>query len=253
VIAREYLKPGKDGSPHEKTEGAFVHTLAQAKVTDHYYALTSLSGPTRALFLSSYPSFAALAEERRKVDSNPVLAAALDHANIADGDLLTQSDSSVWLRRDDLSLNPGFRVGARYDEISQFVVRPGHYQEWEELVKLVIDGYKKGVPEAHWGTYEEAYGSPGGVFLVITTLRSAAEIDNDFASGKKFTEAMGEEGMKRLEQLEASCVESRQTNLFLIAPKMSYPTDTMVEADPEFWKPKPAVVKSPAAAKPTAP
>jgi hypothetical protein len=50
TITREFTKPGKDGSPHEKTEGAFVHAMSQYKATDHYYAVTSLSGPSRALF-----------------------------------------------------------------------------------------------------------------------------------------------------------------------------------------------------------
>jgi hypothetical protein len=239
VITREFTKPGKDGSPHQKTEGAFVHAMAQYKATDHYYAVTSLSGPSRALFLSSYPSFAALEAERKSVDGNAPLAAALDSANIADGDLLSSTESSMWVQREDLSLNPGFRVGSRIEEITQFRIKPGHFKEWEDLVKLVLDGYKKGIPDAHWGAYEEAYGSPGGGFLIIVTMKSAAEIDANFAAGKKFEEAMGEDGMKKMALLMASCVESEQTNLFRIDPKMSYPTDEMVQADPGFWKVKP--------------
>ena len=239
LITREFTKPGKDGSPHQKTEGAFVHAMSQYKATDHYYAVTSLSGPSRALFLSSYPSFAALEAERKSVDSNAPLAAALDSANIADGDLLSSTESSLWVQREDLSLNPGFRVGSRIEEITQFRIKPGHFKEWEDLVKLVLDGYKKGIPDAHWGAYEEAYGSPGGGFLIIVTMKSAAEIDANFAAGKKFEEAMGEDGMKKMALLEASCVESEQTNLFRIDPKMSYPTDEMVQADPSFWKAKP--------------
>jgi len=239
VIVREFTKPGKDGSAHEKTEGAYVHAMTQYNATDHYIAMTSLSGPSRALFMSSYPSFDAWQTERKAIGSNTALTDALDSANLADGDLLSLTESSTWVRRNDLSLNPGFRVGARLEEIEQFFIRPGHEHEWEELVKLVLAGYKKGVPDAHWGTYQEAYGTPGGGFLVITTLKSAAEIDANFASGKKFEEAMGEAGMKKLEELEASCVESRQTNLFLLAPKMSYPPEPLVKADPDFWKPKP--------------
>jgi hypothetical protein len=239
VITREFTKPGKDGAPHQKTEGVFVHAMAQYKATDHYYAVTSLSGPSRALFLSSYPSFAALEAERKSVDSNAPLAAALDSANIADGDLLSSTESSMWVQREDLSLNPGFRVGSRIEEITQFRIKPGHFKEWEELVKLVLEGYKKGIPDAHWGAYEEAYGSPGGGFLIIVTMKSAAEIDANFAAGKKFEEEMGEDGMKKMAQLEASCVQSEQTNLFRIDPKMSYPADEMVQADPSFWKAKP--------------
>jgi hypothetical protein len=239
TITREFTKPGKDGSSHQKTEGAFVHAMAQYKAADHYYAVTSLSGPSRALFLSSYPSFAALESTHKSVESNAPLSAALDSANIADGDLLSSTESSMWVQREDLSLNPGFRVGSRIEEITQFRIKPGHFKEWEDLVKLVLEGYKKGIPDAHWGAYEEAYGSPGGGFLIIVTMKSAAEIDANFAAGKKFEEAMGEDGMKKMAQLEASCVESEQTNLFRIDPKMSYPTDEMVQADPGFWKGKP--------------
>ena len=239
VITREFTKPGKDGSPHQKTEGAFVHAMAQYKATDHYYAVTSLSGPSRALFLSSYASFAALEAEHKSIDSNAALSAALDSANIADGDMLSATETSMWVQREDLSLNSGYRVGARLEEITQFRIKPGHMKEWEDLVKLVMEGYKKGIPDAHWGMYQEAYGSPGGGFLVIITMKSASEIDTNFADGKKFADAMGEEDMKKMAQLEASCVESEQTNLFRIDPKMSYPSDEMVQAEPAFWNVKP--------------
>jgi hypothetical protein len=206
----------------------------------HYYAAVSLSGPSRVLFMSFYSSFAAIEEEHKRMASDVTLSAALDRANVADGDLLTESDSSMWVRRDDLSLNPGFRAGSHLIEISLFHVRPGHYKEWEELAKLVIDGYKKGVPDAHWGAYEEAYGVPGSGFLIITSMKSASEIDGEFASDKQFEAAMGEDGMKKMQELEAACVESRQTNLFVLDPKMSNPPEAILKADPDFWKVKPS-------------
>ncbi len=236
VVMREYTKPGKDGAAHQKTEGAYHQAHKAGNGTPRYYAVTSISGQSRALFLSSYPNFAAWEAERKSVDSNASLSASLDRANEADGDLLSETDSSVWMLRDDLSLNTGFRVGSRLMEISTYEVKPGHGQEWEELVKLVIDGYKKGVPDAHWGMYEEAYGSPGGRYAVLTTLKSATDIDTNFASGKKFEDAMGEDGMKKMRDLEASCVASYQNNLFVIDPKMSYPPDAFIKAEPDFWK-----------------
>jgi hypothetical protein len=58
VIDREYLKPGRDGAAHEAAEGAFLSAMAASKTpTPHYYAAVSVSGPSRALFLYSYPSF----------------------------------------------------------------------------------------------------------------------------------------------------------------------------------------------------
>ena len=186
--------------------------------------------------LSYFPSFTAWEAEHKSVDSNAALSAALDRANQADGDLLSETDATVLVRRDDLSLNPGHRIGSRLLEISQYAVKPGHRKEWEDLVKMVIDGYKKGVPEAHWVMYEEAYGTPGNRFVVITSVRSGEELDAEFASGKKFEDAMGEDGMKKMRDLEASCMESEQSNLFAIDPKMSYPPDALVKAEPDFWK-----------------
>jgi hypothetical protein len=235
VISREYTKPGKDGAPHQAVEGVYPKAFAGSK-GNHYYAAVSVSGPSRALFFHGYDSFAEWAAERMTAVT-PAMADTLDRTNAADGDLLSSKDYSVWTKRDDLSLNPGFRVGSRMEEIMQFFIRPGHTQEWEQLVKMVIEGYKKGVPGSHWGVYQMAYGTPGGAFLVIITHKSAAELDAAEADSKKFEEAMGADGIKKLDELEAACVESRQSNLFVIDPKMSNPPEAFVKAEPAFWKP----------------
>jgi hypothetical protein len=236
-ITREYVKPYKE-SAHMKTESAYADAAAKNNSAIHYIASTSLSGSPRALFMASFDSFAAVEAAHRADGANAALTADTDRINAEDAELLTSTDTSTWMRRDDLSLNPGFRTGAHLYQIGSFVVKPGHMSEWEELVKLVIAGYKKGVPEAHWGAYQGLYGQTTGTFLIITTIKSGAEIDSNFASDPKFMEAMGPEGMKKLETLEASCLESRQENMFMIQPSMSYPPDATVQANPEFWKKK---------------
>jgi hypothetical protein len=233
VISREYTKPGKDGAPHQAVEGAYPKALAAGKVPNHYYAAVSLSGPPRVLFFHGYDSYAEWADQRQGTD--PLLASTLARTTAADGDLLSSKDYSVWAKRDDLSLNPGFRVGARVEVIIQYRVRPGHAEEFEDLVKLYTQGYE-GVAGMHWGTYEEIYGSPGNTFLVIITHKSAAELDTEDENDKKFADALGAEGLKKLAALEASCLESKQADLFFIDPKMSYPNEKMLKADPEFWK-----------------
>src|SRR6516164_3611764 len=57
VIEREFLKPGKAGSAHAKTESAFVQAMTAAKWPTHYLAMDSLSGPSRSLFFLGNPSF----------------------------------------------------------------------------------------------------------------------------------------------------------------------------------------------------
>ena len=43
---------------HDRSESAFVHAFGEAKSPYHYFALDSLSGPSRSLFLFAYDSFA---------------------------------------------------------------------------------------------------------------------------------------------------------------------------------------------------
>jgi len=246
-IVREMLKPGKGGAMHEKTEGAYLSTLAAHKAPIHYLAMNSITGVDRALFFSGYPSFAAMEDERKAMGKMAGLMDALDHANVADGELLSETAESIWTRSDSMSYNAGNLKGKRYMEISQYFIKPGKGEEWEELVKLVKAAYMKGVPSASWSMYEEAYGTGGHAYLVLWPLSSMSDIDKNFASDKDFVAAMGKDGMKKLAELEAECVESTQTNLFSFSPKMSSPPQAWIDAEPDYWKaPKAAVAKAPA-------
>jgi hypothetical protein len=238
VIMREFLKPGRSGAVHEKSESAFVQAMTKAKFPTHYLAVTSLSGRSRALFLTGYDSFEAWEKDNQAIDKNKALSAALDHALMVDGDLLSDVDIAHM----------------RYFEVSLFQVKPGHRKEWGEIVKLVMAAYKN-IPDAHWATYEVAYGQQGNAtYVVFSALKSASEIDHAFTEDKDFVAAMGEEGMKKLSELENSAMESSMTNLFAFSPSMSYAPDEWVKADPEFWKPKAAAPmgapKKPAEEKP---
>ena len=133
----------------------------------------------------------------------------------------------------------------RYLEVSAYHVRPGHEREWNELVKMVKAAYEKAVPDAHWGTYEQVYGGEGGTFLVLTALKTLAEVDRGLQEDAQFAAAMGEEGMKKLNELIGASVESSQHQLFAFNPRMSYVPDEWIKSDPDFWKPK--TVTAPAA------
>ena len=94
-------------------------------------------------------------------------------------------------------------------------------------MKLVIAGYKK-LPDAHWATYYAVYGFPDTTYIIFNPMKSASEIDRNFAQGKDFEAAMGEDGMKKLAELTAATIESSQTQLFAVNPHMSYPADEWV-------------------------
>jgi hypothetical protein len=245
ALTREYTKPGKAGTVHDKAESAFVQAMARAKWPTHYIGMTSLSGKQRALFLTQYESFEAWEKDNQATAKNAALSASLDRASMADGELLDSMDQGVFVFNEELSLRPRPDLSPmRYLDISAYHVRPGRNKEWNDLVKMVKSAYEKAVPEAHWGVFAQSYGGEGGTYLVLTARKSLSEIDRSFMDGKQFQAAMGEDGMKKLDELVAVSIESSLHNLFAFNPRMSYVSDEWIKSD-DFWKPK--VVAMPAA------
>ncbi|MGO9210727.1 MAG: hypothetical protein ACLPXM_05505 [Terriglobales bacterium] len=246
VVFREVLKPGKSGMTHEKSESAFVQAFAKAKWPTHYFAADSLSGKPRALFFIGYDSFEAWEKDNLATQKNAKLAAELDHAGVVDGELLSESEGLVFAFNEKYSLRAKVDIAhMRYFEIGVYHVRPGHHHEWEEAVKLVKAAYEK-IPDVHWAAFQTVFGGEDESYAIIIPRKSLAEVDKGFGMGKEFAANMGEEGMKKLHELEASAIASTSSQLFQFNPRESYPPEAWVKADPDFWKPKPA--KAPAAA-----
>jgi len=250
VIGREYTKPGKSGAPHEKTESAFVQAMKRAKWPTHYLAVESLSGKSRALFLTGYDSFEAWEKDVNAQQKNATLSADLNRAWAADGELLSDTDGGVFRFNPDYSLRPAVDLPyMRYFEIARFQIKPGRDKEWDDGMKMVLAAYEK-IPGTSWACYASTYGSPDTTYIFFTPMKSASEIDQEMGQGKDFEAAMGAEGMKKLAELSAASIQESQSNLFIFNPRMSYPSDDWVKADPDFWSPKasaPAAAKKPAA------
>lgn len=244
-VIREFTKPGKGGSVHERSESAFVQAFARAKWPQHYFAASSVTGKPRVLFFVGYDSFDAWEKDSMAQQKNAALSAALDRATANDGDLLSEIDTSLLRYNEDQSLHVPVDIAhMRYFEVLLYRVRPGHSKEWEEIMKMVKDAYGKN-PDMHWADYDAVYGQEGDTHVFFLPMKSAKEIDDGPERDRKFVEAMGEDGMKKLSELEASSVEFYQSNLFQMTPSMSYPPEAWVKANPDFWKMKPAA-KAPA-------
>lgn len=236
VIMREFLKPGKSGLAHQKTESAFVQAFTNAKSPLHYFAMDSLSGKSRSLFFMGFDSFGDWGKADQAMMQNPTLAQAFDSAMLADGELLSSYDEGVFVYQPDKSVAAAVDIAhMRYMEITRIMVRPGHGADWDALAKMHDDIYRK-VPDAHWAMYKKTFGSySGGLYLAITPMRSLAEIDQRQADGKKAWDAVSAGDKKKFQDLEASTIESIEDNLFAFNPKISYPAESWVKADPSFW------------------
>lgn len=239
VIQREFLKPGKAGMTHNKSEHAFVQAMSSAHWPTHYIAMDSLSGPSRSNFLFGYPSVAAWGKDNADMQRNHTLAAAIDSASLADGELLSSYESVVLVRRDDLSLNTGKVAKMHFMEFTRFEILPGKEKQWEEAARMYMDGQKKADPKAHWAMYQLVYGlADSSVYLVLSPLETLAEVDQNMDNMKKLSDSIGPEAMKHFEELSAASIKTMQSNLFEMNPRSSYPPEAMVKADPEFWQTK---------------
>lgn len=239
-ITREFIKPGKNGAIHDKSETAFVQAAAHAKAPTHYFAVNSMSGDARALYVFGFDSFAAVQKDVEMTAANETLAAAFDKAALSDGELLSGIDDSYWVYNSELSYHAHRDLGRlRYLEISSYRVKPGHNSDWEQIVKMVKDTEDKIGSSAHWAIYDLTFGGAGDTHLVLTGRHGLDEIDQGFAEDKKFGEAMGMDGMKKFEELIAASIESSSHQLMAVNPRQSYPEDGWVKEDPTFWTPKP--------------
>lgn len=249
-ITREYTKPYKNGMAHDKSESAFVQAQTKAKFPAYYVALSSMSGKSRSLFLTPYDSFAEWEKDNKIVEKNPTLAAELEHDGIVDGELLDSVDSVVYTYEPDLSYKAHSDIiHARYMEISVFHVKPGHNHDWHTIAKMVKDAHDKAGDSSHWAMYSIAYGTDDGTYIALSSDTSMADIDTGYADYKKFSGALGEEGMKQLDKLFGETVDVSRSELFSINPKQSYVSEEWIKVDPDFWKPKSAAAP---AAKPAA-
>lgn len=239
IIQNEQIKPGENGAPHQKTESAFVRAFAAARWPQHYTGMESMTGKARCLFFISYDSFDAWQKNNDAVAKNATLSAALTAANVADGALVDAFETGAYIYREDQSLNAPVKIeDMRYFEISIFKVKPGHQKDWSDLVK-VYQKASEGKQGVHWVTYEKMYGTESGSrFIVVTPMKSLAEVDQEILNDKNIMGSMSADDLKKLGELNAVTLESVESHLFAISPKMSYPPDKWVQSDPAFWAPK---------------
>jgi len=239
-IQREWIKPGKAGMVHDRSEAAFVAAMNKGKLQGHYVALNSMSGKSRALFMVRYPSFEAWEKDNQIVDKNAALSADIDRALMNDGELLEGYDSAVLSYDQELSYHPHPDLShARYYELTSFHVRPGHEADWHKVVKMYQEACDKAGNGAHWGMYQLMFGGENGTYIALSHRASLKEMDDIMAGGKKFVEAMGgEEGMRKFDELFGQAVDSSHAELFSINPKQSYPEEAWIKGDPDFWQPK---------------
>jgi hypothetical protein len=122
-------------------------------------------------------------------------------------------------------------------------IRPGHVPEFEALLKDVKEAAEKNADTKTVFVSQVVEGSKGATFYVSTLRSSLAGFDHN----PTLREIVGDEGVKKFQQMNAEAVEVADSTLYRFNPDLSNPPDEIAKVAMDFWHPKPVVL---AAAKP---
>ncbi len=122
-------------------------------------------------------------------------------------------------------------------------IRPGHVPDFEALMKDVKEAAEKNADTRTVFVSQVIEGGKGATFYV-STLRSSM---GGFDHNPTLREILGDEGLKKYQQISADTVETADSALYRFNPDLSNPPDEVAKVAMDFWRPKPVIV---AAAKP---
>jgi len=242
-IIREAVKEGK-GPVHEKTEAEFVRAMRKAKFPGYYYGMTASSGSNEAWFINVYPSFAAAEEYQKEMQKEP-LKSEFELADSHDG-TLRDSTRTMWaVYRPDMSYRPEkFEVAkAHYVAVGTMRVKLGKEEDFADGAKMYIATHEKANTDLPFLGYQVVEGAPAGTYLFFSVMESLKTMDGEAARRRAFVEAMGEDNYKQFAKGSGDVFQLMENNLFAMNPRMSYVPKEVEDADPAYWKPKPAVKK----------
>lgn len=239
VFVHEAVKPGR-GAAHEATESAWSRALTQGKATDHYLGMNALTGPSEALFIMGYASYADWEAKRGELDRNPALKQEIERVAQQDGEQLNITRDILGTLRPDLGFGPPVEIGKmRYMRVRTFRVKQGQGKAFEAGVKTALAAYEKSHFPGSFAFYEVAAGAWSPTYLVLRPLKSLGEMDAFDTADKAFMEALGEEGQKAMQKVFTDTIAGVETQLYAFNPKMSFPAPSVIASDPAFWAPKP--------------
>lgn len=241
LIYREEVKPGK-GAAHSANEQAWAAAFAKGQAPTQWLAMTTVSGPSEAWFLSAFDSYAAIQKNQDAVDASPALTADEEKYSAQDGELLNRTSSIIARYRPALSYQPNVAIPQmRYMQVDVVQVRPGHGNDFAEAWRAVVAAHEKAKLSEHWAVYAVESGMPIGTFLFMYPHKSLEALDGvgPMHTTAEYRDAVGESGRAKQNQMIRESVAMEQRLIFAFRPRMSLLSKEFSDQDPAFWTVKP--------------
>jgi hypothetical protein len=233
---REMVKVGR-GDAHAANEKGWSAAYAKAKAPYFSLAMTAMTGPNDAWFLSAWPSFKALDDANAAMEKDKELQTAISGFALKDAEDVSDAVGSIWALRQDLS----YRDTVAWSQMHAYEMitvraRPGHNDDIKKIAEKIRATHIAAHTSAHWAMYQGMMGVPDGTFLVIVPHKTVGDLDVGMKEDESFGKALGDVGGKELDKLSNDGVISTQTDLFAVSAKMSYVPEDWRASDADFWK-----------------
>jgi hypothetical protein len=245
-IIREVNKEGR-AAAHEKVETEWAAASRKANLPGRYVAFATMSGPSEFWFFEPMPSFAVSDEWQKAMEKEPVKT-TMDNLDSRDGELRASSVTYYAVYRPDLSYKPEKFNPAkvRFIPLTTFRVKIGRDDDFAAGTKQYFDAMRKANVDSCFLTYQVVAGSQDSTFLSLEMTEGIKTLDSIPARMQAVAQAMGPDNLARFMKSGGDIFVSIQNTFLQVKPGMSYPLQSMVDADPAFWKPKAAGAAAPA-------
>ena len=130
--------------------------------------------------------------------------------------------------------------------------------KFSDARKVIKAAHEKAGLKDYYSVFEVQSGMVGPTYMIFIPMKSLKEADEGRAShaAAAYQEALGgEEGNKKIGEMNAAAIISNESAIFAFSPKMSSPPENFLKAgNADYWNPKPAMAPkakaAPAAKKP---
>jgi hypothetical protein len=163
---------------------------------------------------------------------------------------LVSSRAEIRRRRPDLSSNvPDQSTMMKNISESKWIryytvrVKTGHNNDFEENIKLLKTAFEKQPSRNPILVSQAAVGQVNGTYYVASFWKSLADMDSQVVS---LRDLLGSD-FERYQKGTAEHTISSEWSIARISPELSNPPKEIADANPDFWKPKPAAAAKPKA------
>jgi hypothetical protein len=203
-----------------KDDGTMRVPYQRARAAVNVFGMQSITGWPETWLIESHDSFASIE------DLDRALAGVTAPNARADG---AAPRTMIALYRPDWSYRPDLAVKAfpksRYLHVSVHQVRPGAGADFGEVIKQRRAGFDRMNLDRPDMAYQVISGAPTETFVILAPLTTLKTLDDALA---RFD---GSRGGKA-----ADWEISREHMLLRMEPSLSWLSDAITEADPDFWR-----------------